>query len=65
LQAGQRADCQDYQRIIAGTIIERFSRTSSGALKLLTPGSTKPVAEVHQHAGIVAVLRFEAIAPTN
>jgi hypothetical protein len=31
------------ERIIAGTIVERLTLTSSGAFELLTPGSTKAV----------------------
>lgn len=41
------------ERLIAGSI-------ASGALELLTPGSTKPVATTVTHAGIVAVERYEA-----
>jgi hypothetical protein len=52
------------ERLIAGTIVERLTRTSSGALELMTEGSTKPVVTI-THAGIVPVLRFEVIAPTN
>ena len=51
------------QRIIHTAIIEKLTRVARGKLVPLTPGSTGPVAEVRQHAGIVQVLRFEAIAP--
>jgi hypothetical protein len=37
----------------------------SGALELMTEGSTKPVTSTVTYAGIVTVDRFEAIAPTN
>ncbi len=49
------------ERIVAHTIVERFTRRANGELELMTPGSTAPVAEVRSHAGIVPILRFEAI----
>ena len=49
------------ERIVAHTIVERFTRKANGELELLTPGSTAKVAEVRTHAGIVPVLKFEVI----
>jgi hypothetical protein len=46
------------QRILHSAIVERFARTSSGALEPLSEGSTKPVAEVRRHAGITSVDKF-------
>ena len=52
------------ERLIAGTIVERLTRTSSGALELMKPRDRLPVVTI-KHAGIAPVLRFEVIAPTN
>ena len=46
------------QRILHSAIVERFARTSSGALEPFSEGSTKPVAEVRMHAGITSVDKF-------
>jgi hypothetical protein len=40
-------------------------RSSSGALELMTDGSTKPVVTTITHAGIITVLRYEATAPRD
>jgi hypothetical protein len=48
----------DGERILAHRIIERFVRRADGELEPLTEGSTKPVAEVRTHAGIVRVKRY-------
>jgi hypothetical protein len=37
--------------------------TSSGAFELATEGSTKPIAMVKSHAGVVPVLRFSFVLP--
>ena len=45
-------------RIIAGTIVERFTRRAEGELEPFTEGSTKPMVEAKTHAGIVKVKRY-------
>ncbi|SRR5579871_1212832 len=50
------------QRIIAGTIVERLTMTSSGAFEPATEGSTKPIIE-RSHAGIVPTQRFTFALP--
>ena len=40
-------------------IVERFGRRADGELVPLTTGSTEPVVEVRQHAGIAMVERWE------
>ena len=52
------ADPPEGQRILAGSIVERFGKTSSGAYALLSPESTEAIAEIRTHAGIVRVLRY-------
>jgi hypothetical protein len=39
-------------------IVQEFTLTSSGAYEALTPESTKPIAHIVRHAGIVKVLRY-------
>jgi hypothetical protein len=51
------------QRILASGITERFTRRADGELELMAEGSTNPVAEIRQHAGIVKVEVYEAILP--
>jgi hypothetical protein len=51
------------QRILPGSIVERFSLTSSGALEPVAEGSTKAVALLQEHAGIVGVLRYRFQLP--
>jgi hypothetical protein len=46
------------QRILAHAVVERFARTSSGALEPLSEGSTQAIAEVSTHAGICAVDKY-------
>jgi hypothetical protein len=46
------------ERILASAIVEELTLSSSGALVPLTEGSTKAVAEVRRHAGIVKVARY-------
>jgi hypothetical protein len=46
------------ERILAHAIIEQLTRTSSGALVPITPGSTQPI-ETRTHAGICRVLRYQ------
>jgi hypothetical protein len=46
------------ERILAHAIVERFGRRADGTLELLTPGSTLPIAETRNHAGIVRTRRF-------
>jgi hypothetical protein len=46
------------ERILAAGIIERFVTGVDGAPEPLTEGSTRPVAEVRQRAGIVRVERW-------
>ena len=47
------------QRILPRSIVEQFTRRGDGTLELLTPGSTKPVAEMRTHAGIARTLQYE------
>jgi hypothetical protein len=46
------------ERILAAAIVERFTRRADGELEPLVEGSTKPVAQTRQHAGIVKVKRY-------
>jgi hypothetical protein len=46
-------------RILAGAIVERFSRRADGEL-VPAVGSTRPIAETRTHAGIVRVKRYIA-----
>jgi hypothetical protein len=46
------------ERILPAGITERFARRANGELEPLTEGSTKPIAEVRHHAGIVRVRKF-------
>jgi hypothetical protein len=48
----------DGERILPHRIVERFVRRADSELEPLTAGSTKPVAEVRTHAGIVRVKRY-------
>jgi hypothetical protein len=48
----------DGERILPHRIVERFVRRADGKLEPLTAGSTKPIAEVRTHAGIVKVRRY-------
>jgi hypothetical protein len=48
----------DGERILPHQIIERFVRRTDGELDPLIAGSTKPIAEVRTHAGIVRVQRY-------
>jgi len=51
------------ERILPHQIVERFGRRADGELELLTEGSTKSVAEVRQHAGIVKVRLYAIDMP--
>jgi hypothetical protein len=51
------------ERILAGSIVERFTRRADGELEPLVEGSTKPVAEVRRHAGIVRVECYDFSLP--
>jgi len=53
------ADPAQGERILAGTIVEKLTLTSCGVFEPLTKGSTKPVAEVRRHDGIVRVQRHK------
>ena len=46
------------ERIIAGTIVERLTLTSSGAFEQLTPGQHQGGAKIRTHAGMARVLRY-------
>jgi hypothetical protein len=46
------------QRISSAPIVEKLALTSSGAFELLTPESTKLVAQIRTHAGIARVMRY-------
>jgi hypothetical protein len=46
------------QRLLANAVSQRLSLTSSGAFEEMTEGSTKAVAEIRTHAGIVRVVRY-------
>jgi hypothetical protein len=50
------------ERILAGAIVERFTRRADGEL-VLTEGSTRAVAETRTHAGIVTVRRYSFTMP--
>ena len=45
-------------RILPAAIEERFTRNGDGTLSLLTEGSTRRLAEVRRHAGIVRTERW-------
>jgi len=51
------------ERILAGAVVERFTRRADGELEPLTPGSTAVVAETRTHAGIVTVRRYSFTMP--
>jgi len=46
------------ERILPAAIVQEFTLSSSGAYELATAESTKPVAHIVRHAGIVKVLRY-------
>ena len=46
------------ERIIGGTITERLTLSSCGIFEPLTPESTKAVAEIRRHSGIVRTKRY-------
>jgi hypothetical protein len=46
------------QRILPVAIVERFVRNTAGQLTPATIGSTRPIAELRHHAGIVRTRRF-------
>jgi len=46
------------ERILASAITEKLTLTSCGVFEPLTPDSTKAVAEIRRHEGIVKVRRF-------
>lgn len=52
------ADPPEGQRILANAITQKLTLSSCGVFEALTEGSTKPVAEIRSHAGIVPVWRF-------
>jgi hypothetical protein len=54
----ERHEIDDGERILAAAIVERFTLTADGEFEPLVEGSTKPVAEVRRHAGIVKVKRY-------
>jgi len=47
-----------HERLLESTIVEKFTRNADGSLTPLIEGSTKAVAEVQRHAGIVRVEVF-------
>ena len=51
------------ERILAGTVVEKFTLTSSGIFERMVEGSTKAVASIRTHAGIVRVERFSFRMP--
>jgi hypothetical protein len=51
------------ERLLANAIETRLTLTSSGGYELMTEGSTKPVASIVRHAGIVPVKRFTFSIP--
>jgi hypothetical protein len=51
------------QRILASAIVEKFAAGPDGALVPLTEGSTRPVASVVRHAGIVKTQRYSFDMP--
>lgn len=53
------------QRVLTSAITEKFAMTSSGAFEPIVEASPKPVATTVTHAGVVTVLRYEAIPPTD
>ena len=53
----QPDDPPEGQRILAAAITQKLTLTSCGVFEEMTEGSTKTVAEVRRHAGIVRVLR--------
>jgi hypothetical protein len=50
------------ERILAGSIVQRFTTTSSGTLEPMTEGLTKLVTSTVAHAGITKVERYEVFA---
>ena len=52
------ADPPEGRRILANAITQTLTLTSCGVFEEMTEGSTKPVAEIRTHAGIVCVLRY-------
>ena len=46
------------KRILPAAIVREFTLLSSGAYEPLAPESTKPIAHLVRHAGIVKVLRY-------
>jgi hypothetical protein len=50
------------ERILAGSIVQRFTTTSSGALEPMTEGLTRLVTSTVAHAGITKVERYEVFA---
>jgi hypothetical protein len=51
-------DPPDGQRILASAITQNLTLTSCGIFEEWTEGSTKPIAQVRHHTGIVCVLRY-------
>jgi hypothetical protein len=51
------------ERILAASIVERFTRRRDGELELLTPDSTAAVAETRTHAGIARVVKLAFDTP--
>ena len=51
------------QRILAGAIVERFTRRTGGELVPLTTESTVAAAETRTHAGICRVERYSFTIP--
>jgi hypothetical protein len=51
------------ERILPPAIVERFCMRGDGELEPLTPGSTRPVARIVQHAGICRVKRYAFSMP--
>jgi hypothetical protein len=43
---------------LPAAIVQEFTLTSSGAYEPLTEGSTKPIAQILRHAGIVKLTRY-------
>jgi hypothetical protein len=46
------------QRLMANAIVQKLALTSSGAFEERAEGSTKPLAQIRTHAGIVKVERY-------
>jgi hypothetical protein len=51
-------DVRETKRIPPAGIVQRFTRRADGELEPLTANSTKPIAEVRTHAGIVRAKRY-------